>query len=509
MIQLHASIKRGLPTPLRTSLAAFLLLAMLGASFVSHVPRVHAVLGTGDTVVEVGPNLIEQTVDTVADTSSSASEETLVEKEYVLDGIAFAVVQIALQTIAKATIRWIRSGFSGSPAFVTDLEGYLKNSADKIAGDFIYGSDLNVLCSPFQLDVRIALQLKYATRDAPARCTLSGVVNNVEGFLGGNFTDGGLPGWFSMTVNPSNNYFGASAIAESQLLDRIAQNKENNLKKLDWGKGFLSKEECKGTDDGKQKCSIVTPGDTISNALNDALHTGERSLLQADEINEVISALFGQLAVMAFEGARGVLGLDESGSGNGASPTPYLDQINNPKFDRFPGQNNLGDDLIARVIGQEKEYNALYADLVTRANAILKRIDELEALEANKDDEEEWVCANMDGLRAQAIMIRTPAAAKLAVSDKNLTTLNDLQSRFAVASQNAQYSVQANEERMRIMEEFGNLRTSGTLHTDVIVAREKFTVKPIQEQLSALAGQVEASCHKVEKSHDNNSNSDE
>lgn len=461
---------------------------------------------------------VESGISAIGDTLSSYSEGSLEYKEFILDDIAFMFAKNALSEMVNSTINWINSGFKGSPAFVQDIDGFLANSADKTAGEYIYGSDLNFLCRPFDLDIRIALAVKYADRRKPARCTLSQVIDNVDGFLEGNFSDGGLKGWFSLTTNPNNNFFGASIIAQSEMFGRIQEGKQNNLNELLWGSGMLSKKVCETVEESpggetiagveaptyqKEICNTVTPGKAISEALTFDLSTGKRTLIEADEINEVISALFQQLAVQALEGANGLLGLSDKGSDGTPS---YLDRMGDPRYDRLPGQNSMGDDFISKALRDEYAYRELFAPFVAQAEDILERIEELEALEANKDDDEEWVCTDMTFLRRQAEQIRDEMLKEQSAADTTIATLTALQAGYATTTQAAQFSGPAGEQRLKIADQFMQMRSSGALHTEAVTFRKKPELEPVKKRLSALASQVEASCRKVEHGNDNGDN---
>ena len=509
---------------MRTSLSAFLLMAILETSVGLEVPHAQAQLATAPTDAPTNwYTTIQQTLGTVANVASKAYDAANKNKEFVLDPIAWFAAKFAIQQIQKATLNWINSGFDGSPAFVQDLGGFLESNADKLAGEFIYGSDLKALCSPFALNIKIALSIKYLRKDPPARCTLSGVVGNVENFLGGDFASGGLPGWFELTVNPNNNFFGAYAAADSALFAKQLKTKEVDINKLIFGKGFLGKEVCdevaasvdqainnygSSTMAQKKNCKTVTPGDTIATSLNEMLHVGKDELVAADEFNEIISALFQQLAVKALTGANGLLGVSEPDSTQGN--TSYLDRIGDTRYDTMPGQSTLGNDLILKAISEESAFRTLYAGVVAKAddilarissviaeftaksNAILSRISQLDTLVANESDDEIWTCSNMDDIRARAHAIpgetvsltdpvrlkttdvRTPAFAILTESDRNLVTLNDLQTRYAATIASGGTAAEA---RLRVVEEFMNLQSKGTLHEDTDTERAKVLIE--------------------------------
>ncbi len=156
-----------------------------------------------------------------------------------LDCTARTIARIALQQVTNSVVNWINSGFSGSPAFVTNPQQFFANVADIAAGQYIQGSNLSFLCSPFQLQIRIAIAQSYANRYANS-CTLTRVVGNINNFMNGDFSAGGWGGLLAFTTVPTNNPYGAYAYASIGL--NTAVNNALTQKIQDWtnGRGFLS-----------------------------------------------------------------------------------------------------------------------------------------------------------------------------------------------------------------------------------------------------------------------------
>ena len=146
--------------------------------------------------------------------------DALVIKDYSLDIIAWTLVNIVLENMIRSTTAWINSGFEGEPAFITDMDGWLTDIADRVAGDFIWNNtNLAFLCSPFALDVKFALDLQYRqSRDFETECRITEVVDNFDAFLAGDFLAGGWDGWFDMTLNRGSNPYGAALEASIALL---------------------------------------------------------------------------------------------------------------------------------------------------------------------------------------------------------------------------------------------------------------------------------------------------
>ena len=224
------------------------------------------------------------------------------------DSIAIAIAKIALEQILQATTDWVRTGFEGNPAYATDPAQFYTKIADNIAGEFIAGSDLGFLCSPFQTKIRLALQ-RYYTQRRQFQCTLTSVVSNIEAFYN-DFSQGGWDGWFVMTQNDFNNPYGVYLQGQIEVDSRVAKALNIQSQQLNWNSGFLSWSECVVKDNRTGEClkrgPVVTPGKVIEGQLQGVLGSGVRQLELADEFDELVSALFVQLLKQIVFGVRGL-----------------------------------------------------------------------------------------------------------------------------------------------------------------------------------------------------------
>lgn len=461
-------------------------------------PRAQAI-----PVVEQGLNLvwnnlsaIRNTISAAADIIMSGNISALSLKEYTLDPITFWIARLILNEIRKSTIRWINSGFQGSPAFITDLEGFLLNTADKIIGEFIYGSELSFLCSPFELDIRIALSASTQSLEDEIQCTLSDIIDNVDGFFQGNFTDGGLAGWFEITTNPNNNFYGAQATAKAALRGRLADGRQVELNLLDWGDGFISKEGDCVSIAGDEECTITMPGTAISEALTVQVGNDSEALLTADEINEVVMALFSQMTVQALQGAAGLLGLGRSNSSYGGGS--YLDAVGSDTYDSSGGRTVSGGvgDPIANAIADEEAYQNLYEPIETRAQDLLDEIEELENPDTDNNyygDNDPEECEVPSRLTNRTTAIRDQAISIQEDADENILILEDLQARYDAADQNPDQIAGA-EERIQVLNEFTTLQTTGVLHSSIVAAQDEFDADELDDELADLEIAVAEAC---------------
>lgn len=279
-----------------------------------------------------------------------------------LDCFARTVAHAALEQITRSTVQWINSGFNGSPSFVQNSEQFFTNVADNAAGQFIKGSALSFLCSPFQLQVKIAIAQSYANHGAQS-CTLNKVISNVTNFMNGDFASGGWPGLLSFTTVPTNNPYGAYAYGSIGIQNAATNAKGEKAFDMSLSGGFLSIKQEKNcritttrptasenrtvtqvgaefTDTGDTSWRVcdnvtVTPGTAIAQTLDQTLGINTQSLSTAKYFDEIIGALVSQLIQnVAYKGlanlsssGNGYVSSSNSNSSNGAVLQSILQNI--------------------------------------------------------------------------------------------------------------------------------------------------------------------------------------
>lgn len=345
--------------------AGFLLISIICAPIsqtltINHAEASGLPVFDGAGFIQTSWTAIKSTVSAAANYLTGASTEALAVKEYSLDAIAYVLINSVIEEMIKSVTAWVNNGFEGKPAFVQNLDKFLGNIGLQIAEGYIFGDEngdgpLSFLCSPFKLNIQLALQIQYAQSisgdgHSRAQCTLDQAKGNVENFLNGDFADGGWDRWFDITLNPSNNVYGAMFEAQAGLKTSLAYGGHKNTLELTFGDGFLSKKNPDG--------SITTPGSVINAQLNHALGLPADRLTTADEINELIGALLTQLA-------KGVLSEVGGGlSGLGDSNSDYWDQPNDL-------ENGIGSPTmqLESDIKKETDYLNLLKEVTTRITA--------------------------------------------------------------------------------------------------------------------------------------------
>lgn len=311
-------------------------------------PKAHAQI----PVTETNPAIIAG----VTATAVSAGTQTVILNS--LNGLAWTVAKMAVQSITRSTVNWINSGFQGSPAFVSDLNSNLSYLSDTVANNFfqqlnqvtVAATGFN-LTSPFQDQITAQLRENYYKASGSLlglnQYDLQGHSDDPRAFLNGDFSQGGINAFFSASQNPANNPFGAYMIASNALTNQISAAAAQRKAELDWGKGFLpwrgncaaaktttvagasSAETAAATSLSQtEQClgnPVRTPGTVIESQLENNLGTGVRQLELADSINEIVGALMGQLVNQVL-GPNGLLGTSQPSAGGGSS---YINQATN------------------------------------------------------------------------------------------------------------------------------------------------------------------------------------
>jgi hypothetical protein len=307
-------------------------------------------------------------------------------KDFVLNSLAWNVAKMALQQLTTSIVNWINTGFEGSPAFISNPEGFFLDLGDQITGDFIANTGvLQGLCSPWNIDLRLAIGLGQSRQMSERyTCTLGSIIGNaknasvngysIEGFTSGDFSQGGWPAFIALTTEPQNNPYGSYLQAKSDLEAQILGKQTAVNNDLNRGQGFLSWEKCEtkvsdmnnqttasqlglseqdmvqlkntgrvsssngtkyravqqqnvaagtgSTYNEYQTCSVQTPGSVIGAGLNKSLGSSVDQLNLADSINEITSALFAQLITQVL--TKGLGGTTQRSSGSTQS---YIDQL--------------------------------------------------------------------------------------------------------------------------------------------------------------------------------------
>ncbi|MBP9668785.1 MAG: hypothetical protein KBE09_00660 [Candidatus Pacebacteria bacterium] len=268
----------------------------------------------------------------VNDAAVTQNTGYLVYKECVLDGVTKRMGEAASASIVSSVLRWQNTARGGNPQFVTNQDAERLQVADKARAEYLKKYNLQNLCTPFQATVRKNAAVAYmkTTRDPNSvySCTLSTAdTGKIQNFLAGNFSAGGFAMFMETALNPQNQLYFAYEMYEET--SRLAEQRAlgNLTEELDWGRGNLSvKREVRtptGTGEDRITQEIITPGYLIAELVTQAAGSGFRQLETANEIDQIVSALFSGITNQILTNAGGLQGISASQLG----AAPYLDRL--------------------------------------------------------------------------------------------------------------------------------------------------------------------------------------
>jgi hypothetical protein len=452
------------------TLGALLITIMVLSPF-SHFRKIQEVEAAVTTATIVGGiGTIQETISAGANTAGLKIISAEWVKENILDGIAWSMINMVLHELSRSIVTWINSGFQGSPAFITDLQASLLKIADAVAGEYIWYSGLKDICSPFQLDIKMALDIQYRkSRDYKIQCRLSDAIKNVQNAASG-LSINNWDQFFEVSMHAENNPYGSLVLAQNELTRRITGGQEEKETLLSWANGFMSDTRCEKVE-GKEKCTIVTPGSTIENQLNETLASGQRRLEVADEINEIVAALFAQLAKQAITGAGGLLGLTQASAGGGGN---YYDQL--ARDTTTVGLT--GEDPFAEAIEIETEW----LDLHEMEIALI--------LEAENMRKNSCLASTTTSLPTTLENKLEAAMDEASYASSTLTRL----SQFSVT-----YETATSGARATISREYMEMQARGLLHTDAdIYTYRAIDLRETREAIDAYRTTISIQCSRFE-----------
>jgi len=416
-------------------------------------------------VTEVGVALIKSTLTAASSAVSAASASALQLKELTLDPLAFAIAKKMLQQMTYSIIDWINSGFNGSPAFITDYKQFFLNAMDQVAGEFIE-QELGFLCQPFQFDIKVILSIQLMQqRDfrQKSTCTLTGSAENVQEFVSGNFAQGGWKRWLEITTDPRNNFIGALEMSQEALRKAQEDAKDEAKTEALAGQGMGSFKICVTDSSGFRHCPIVTPGFAIADQLNRALGAGQDTLIAADEINEIISALFNQLAIQAVTGVNGLLGLSYSSDGGPSYMDAFADDIENGTT------GGASEAFITNTIRLEERFRTAHENVMEKALDVI-------------DDADASSCSAATNISNRAEDIVVDMATEIDRAETNIDALTELLSIFREASPDI---------KIQIAESFQEMTASGQMPTETDLALRQIELDDLEETLDGYARTID------------------
>lgn len=261
---------------------------------------------------------------------------------FVLQPLLFVLSGRLLQSITSGVINFAIGTINGTgaPQFAQNVRGTMQMASDVSSFAFINQYGLHSR-SPFSASIVSALRIDYLQSSSLAgffaanRDTLYLTSPNINAYLAGDWSQGGLASWFALTTQDNNNpymlYLNAQSQRRSLAGPGVGGATGARLSELSWGQGMLSwcgtddtvdpAVPVSGVDDGTgtapgtemptsvtslegkvpgDPCTnkdgtggkVKTPGAVISASLNKALGSTQDKIVQmgalANEVNKIM-----------------------------------------------------------------------------------------------------------------------------------------------------------------------------------------------------------------------------
>lgn len=301
-------------------------------------------------------------------------------KECLLDGIVNSMRETLISFVIKSIVSWSNQGFEGNPAYVENLPLHLlERISDPEAERVILGEDTNNINDNYRRDVRVALAKYYANKTRrPAQHLSCGATSDELNSFSQN-GGGSWDGFFAVIADPSCNPLFSFYEARNRLDEAVSAETERERTQLDWAGGYRTSvtNQTINLGDGTSQTvqRIVTPGILISQQLEQVIGTGLRQSENADEIDEIVSALMSNLGTQVLTDLQGLYGVSQSFNGRPA----YLDRLSSDSAQRTRDNFlNAGLATVQNAVTYETNYRTAR---LTAAQTILTAENQLRTWE--------------------------------------------------------------------------------------------------------------------------------
>lgn len=353
--------------PFFSGIASLLIISFVFPSAFFIAPkRVHAIPVTViGNVAQVPFDIIISAKSILTEIHSFTSKVATVAmwtNTFIFQPLLFILSGKLLQSITSGTINFVIGTINGTgaPQFVQDVRGNMQAVSDASAFSFInlYGMHSR---SPFSASIVSAIRIDYLQSSSLAgffaanRDTLYRTSPNINAYLAGDWSQGGIASWFALTTQDNNNpymlYLNAQSRMRSQTGPGVGGATGARASELAWGQGMLSwcgadesidpetpvygpanglegavtGDPCTMNDGTSGK--IKTPGSVISSTLGKALGAAQDKIIEMGALASEVNGIMGDITriMQTVNIARNILGGQNSdglmgagGHGSGA-----------------------------------------------------------------------------------------------------------------------------------------------------------------------------------------------
>ncbi len=384
------------------TLAYLLMVVLIAPLAFFAVPQQTYATGPVVVVGDTSPTSIKRTVESVIQTikqtltevntaTSAWAAQASWWNANVLQPLAFVLSGNLMKALTASVLAFVvgKANGTGVPQFATDVMGSLQTVSDSQALAYLRQFSTNSN-SPFAYSISSALRVNYLQGTTLAgfwaanQCTLSQYSPNVNSFLAGNWSQGGVAAWFALTTQSQNNPYTLYQNSEQQMSTLIGPGAGGatgaRIAQLGWGQGFMSwcgttdaatetqnsaaaaYQQCQASGKSGDECQaafdaaggtmpsggginpgdpctskdgtpgvIKTPGSTIKATLDKVLGGQQDQIVRMGNVGPQINQILGNIAtvlqtvkfasqILGGSDSGGLFGVGQTSGSNTASP---------------------------------------------------------------------------------------------------------------------------------------------------------------------------------------------
>lgn len=305
----------------------------------------------------------------VNDAAITLNSGYLVYKECVLRGIVNREREAVLGGLAKRTLLTLTTGRDGKPLFPQNLQQELLTERGDPDNLFFLTKRLSGLNPAFAVPVTKALARDYVSQtrssDDSFACPYKGDMRQV--WDGTDDSDEARAALRDSRCDPLFAYYFAQQARD----DYAARGQSEAMWRLTVNGGFYDTEQV----NDKNQHITLTPGSFVRAVGEQAVTSGWRQTENANDIDQMIGALFTGLGTQILSSSQGLAGLTQK---IGGQPS-YLDQV---AAEASAGLRNAAANaalqILRGVLDTETKYNAIVNDIARTLTGTIAQLRSVE-----------------------------------------------------------------------------------------------------------------------------------
>ncbi|MEY4747294.1 MAG: hypothetical protein RLZZ416_343 [Candidatus Parcubacteria bacterium] len=294
----------------------------------------------------------------VADATVELNTGILVYKECVLREVVDREREAATAAFGKRAVIAIKTARNGNPLYVVNERKEELNVSDAAFLPFLR-NEMNSLNPVLKSPVQRALAQSYEAQTRNAQealaCPYKGDLSAMLRGNPSNVWDAVLS--LGSSCNPLIAYNNSRQLAEVRIATAVAYQRDQ----WQWGNGYYAVTD---NNDDPLLQNVLTPSITVQESFQTILDSPVRQLESANDIGQMISALYGGMTTQIISDSQGLAGLTQS---FGGQPS-YLDQV---AAESSQGVRNAAANAAIQILSAARQVEAQYFQAVNGIASVL------------------------------------------------------------------------------------------------------------------------------------------